>query len=153
MMRSLFWGVGLDATRGRSVLVHPAGITEIRKGFSNFQVRVLLKSVSLASSRDEPGLQAQLVDFTQIFLGGNLWLISDLFLDTWALIAGSQKNCAFWGTPYHPCLLRLICRARLGGVICTQDHPLCLTLFGCTVIADGALIFANEYVLCRTHYQ
>jgi len=27
MMRSLFWGVGLDATRGRSVLVHPAGIT------------------------------------------------------------------------------------------------------------------------------
>ena len=84
---------------------------------------------------------------------GNLWLISDLFLDTWALIAGSQKNCAFWGTPYHPCLLRLICRAWLGGVICTQDHPLCLTLFGCTVIADGALIFANEYVLCNTHYQ
>jgi len=29
MMRSLFWGVGLDATRGRSVLVHPAGITVV----------------------------------------------------------------------------------------------------------------------------
>ena len=50
-------------------LVHPAGITEIRKGFNNFQVRVLLKSVSLASSRDEPGLQAQLVDFTLILFG------------------------------------------------------------------------------------
>ena len=69
MMRSLFWGVGLDATRGRSVLVHPAGITEIRKGFSNFRVRVLLKSCSLASSRDEPRLQAKLVDLTIIFFG------------------------------------------------------------------------------------
>jgi len=69
MMRSLFWGVGLDATRGRAVLVHSAGITEIRKGFSNFQVRVLLRSVSLASSRDEPGLQTQLVDFTLFLFG------------------------------------------------------------------------------------
>lgn len=76
------------------MLVHPAGITEIRKGFSNLQVRVLLKSVSLASSRDESGLQAQLVDFTLFFLG-NLWLISDLFLDKGGLIAGSQKNCVF----------------------------------------------------------
>jgi len=31
MMRSLFWGVGLDATRGRSVLVHSAGITVLTR--------------------------------------------------------------------------------------------------------------------------